>query len=79
MSLEVSPELANDTEGTLHEARRLWKTVARPNVMIKVPATPAGIPAIRALISEAVNVNVTLLFSPDACVEAVAHALHRRH
>jgi transaldolase/glucose-6-phosphate isomerase len=73
VSLEVSPELANDTEGTLHEARRLWKTVARPNVMIKVPATPAGIPAIRALISEAVNVNVTLLFSPDA-YEAVAHA-----
>ncbi len=73
VSLEVSPELANDTEGTLHEARRLWKTVARPNVMIKVPATPAGIPAIRTLISEAVNVNVTLLFSPDA-YEAVAHA-----
>jgi transaldolase/glucose-6-phosphate isomerase len=73
VSLEVSPELANDTEGTLHEARRLWKTVARPNVMIKVPATPAGIPAIRTLISEAVNVNVTLLFSPDA-YESVAHA-----
>ena len=73
VSLEVSPELANDTDGTLHEARRLWKTVARPNVMIKVPATPAGIPAIRTLISEGVNVNVTLLFAPEA-YEAVALA-----
>jgi transaldolase / glucose-6-phosphate isomerase len=73
VSLEVSPELANDTGGTLHEARRLWKAVARPNVMIKVPATPAGIPAISTLITEGVNVNVTLLFSPDA-YEAVALA-----
>jgi len=73
VSLEVSPELANDTNGTLAEARQLWKTVARPNVMIKVPATPAGLPAIRALISEGINVNVTLLFARDA-YEAVAHA-----
>src|SRR6266851_137322 len=73
VSLEVSPELANDTQGTLHEARRLWKTVARPNVMIKVPATPAGIPAIRTLIADGVNVNVTLLFAPEA-YEAVALA-----
>lgn len=63
ISLEVSPELANDTAGTLIEARRLFKTLARPNVMIKVPATPAGIPAIEALTSEGINVNVTLIFS----------------
>jgi len=63
VSLEVSPQLANDTQGTLEEARRLWKRVGRPNVMIKVPATPAGIPAIEQLISEGINVNVTLLFA----------------
>jgi transaldolase/glucose-6-phosphate isomerase len=73
VSLEVSPDLANDTEGTLQEARRLWKAVDRPNVMIKVPATPAGIPAIQTLISEGVNVNVTLLFARDA-YETVAQA-----
>jgi transaldolase/glucose-6-phosphate isomerase len=73
VSLEVSPDLANDTEGTLVEARHLWKAVARPNVMIKVPATPAGLPAIRTLIGEGINVNVTLLFARDA-YEAVAVA-----
>jgi transaldolase/glucose-6-phosphate isomerase len=73
VSLEVSPDLANDTNGTLSEARQLWTTVARPNVMIKVPATTAGLPAIRTLISEGINVNVTLLFARDA-YEAVAHA-----
>ena len=73
MSLEVSPDLAHDTAGTLAEARRLWKAVSRPNVMIKVPATPAGLPAIRTLISEGINVNVTLLFARDA-YEAVAEA-----
>ena len=73
VSLEVSPDLANDTNGTLAEARELWKTVARPNVMIKVPATPAGLPAIRTLIREGINVNVTLLFAREA-YEAVAHA-----
>jgi len=73
ISLEVSPYLANDTTGTLDEARRLWKTVSRPNVMIKVPATPAGVPAIRTLISEGINVNVTLLFSM-AAYESVADA-----
>ena len=73
VSLEVSPDLANDTEGTLKEARHLWKRVARPNVMIKVPATPAGLPAIKALIAEGINVNVTLLFSRGA-YEKVAHA-----
>ena len=73
VSLEVSPKLAHDTEGTLEEARRLWKTVGRANVMIKVPATPAGIPAIRQLISEGINVNVTLLFAQSA-YEQVAEA-----
>ncbi|MGZ4822217.1 MAG: bifunctional transaldolase/phosoglucose isomerase [Terriglobales bacterium] len=73
VSLEVSPTLAHDTEGTLDEARRLWKTVDRPNVMIKVPATREGIPAVRQLISEAINVNVTLLFAQSA-YEQVAEA-----
>jgi len=73
VSLEVSPSLARDTEGTLEEARRLWKTVDRPNLMVKVPATPEGIPAIRTLIGEGINVNVTLLFA-QAAYEQVAEA-----
>ena len=73
VSLEVSPKLAHDTAGTLEEARRLWSEVARANLMIKVPATPAGVPAIRALIADGVHVNVTLLFSVDAYL-AVADA-----
>ena len=68
-SIEVSPLLANDTEGTVAEAQRLHATLQRPNVMIKVPATPAGIPAIRQLISDGINVNVTLIFSLDAYAE----------
>lgn len=62
VSYEVSPHLAHDTDRTIEEARRLWKTLDRPNVFIKVPATLEGLPAIRRLISEAINVNVTLLF-----------------
>ncbi|QVL31849.1 transaldolase [Telmatocola sphagniphila] len=62
VSLEVAPTLANDTAGTLAEARRLWKMVGRPNLMIKVPATNEGIPAFKQLISEGININVTLLF-----------------
>ncbi len=73
VSLEVSPRLAEDTEGTIQEARRLWKEVDRPNLLIKVPATPAGIPAIEALLAEGINVNVTLMFSLDH-YEAVARA-----
>ncbi|HKM48203.1 MAG TPA: bifunctional transaldolase/phosoglucose isomerase [Terriglobales bacterium] len=76
VSLEVAPTLAHDTEGTLDEARRLWKSVGRPNLMVKVPATPEGIPAIRQLISEGVNVNVTLLFAQSA-YEQVAEAFIR--
>ncbi len=73
VSLEVSPALAQDTAGTTAEARRLFAALGRPNVMIKVPATPAGIPAIHQLISEGINVNVTLIFSL-ATYEAVAEA-----
>ncbi|MFQ5993412.1 MAG: transaldolase, partial [Nitrospiraceae bacterium] len=73
VSLEVSPFLAHETQGTLEEARRLWRAVGRDNLMIKVPATPEGIPAVEQLISEGVNVNVTLLFSQDV-YERVAKA-----
>jgi len=62
VSLEVNPHLAHDTNGTLQEARRLWNALDRPNVFIKVPATLEGLPAIQQLISEGINVNVTLLF-----------------
>ena len=73
VSLEVSPHLAHNTEQTIAEARRLHKLVARENVMIKVPGTPEGVPAIRQLISEGININVTLLFARKM-YEAVAHA-----
>lgn len=73
VSLEVSPHLAHDTEGTINEARRLRSEVNRPNILIKVPATPEGIPAIETLIGEGVNVNITLMFSM-AHYEAVARA-----
>ena len=73
VSLEVSPALAFETTATVGEAQRLWREVARPNLMIKVPGTTAGAPAIRQLISEGVNVNVTLLFGIDAYL-AVAEA-----
>jgi transaldolase / glucose-6-phosphate isomerase len=73
VSLEVSPLLANDTQGTIDEARRLWKSVNRPNVMIKVPATPEGIPAIRQLLEDGININITLLFAQSA-YEQVAEA-----
>lgn len=63
VSLEVNPHLAHDTEGTIKEARRLWAALNRPNVLIKVPATKEGLPAIQQLISEGINVNVTLLFA----------------
>ncbi|HXQ45991.1 MAG TPA: bifunctional transaldolase/phosoglucose isomerase [Caulobacteraceae bacterium] len=72
-SIEVSPYLAMDTEASVVEARRLWQAVSRPNLMIKIPGTKAGVPAIRQLIGEAINVNVTLLFGLDAYL-AVAEA-----
>ena len=65
-SLEVSPHLAHDTEGTVAEARRLFAALDRPNVMVKVPGTPEGIPAVRRLIGEGININTTLIFSLDA-------------
>ena len=73
VGLEVSPHLAHDTNGTIAEARRLWAAVDRPNAMIKVPATKAGLPAIQRLVSEGLNINVTLLFGLDR-YEAVAEA-----
>jgi len=72
VSLEVSPYLAHDTSGTIDEARRLWKSVARANVMIKVPGTAEGIPAIRQLLGEGINVNVTLLFAQGVYKEVAA-------
>jgi len=69
VSLEVSPFLARETEGTLKEARRLWKAVGRENLMVKVPGTAEGIPAFRQLISEGININVTLLFAQEVYVE----------
>jgi transaldolase len=71
VSIEVSPGVANDTAGTMAEARRLWKTVGRPNVMVKVPGTDAGAVAVRQLIAEGVNVNITLLFSLDAYARVI--------
>jgi len=78
ISLECSPYLANDTEATVAEALRLWAAVKRPNLMVKVPATPAGIPAIRKLIGRGLNINITLLFSVtvyDQVVEAYISGL----
>lgn len=81
ISLEVSPTLAHDTQGTIEEARRLHATVSRKNLMVKVPATPEGVPAIQQLIADGININVTLIFSLDN-YEAVARAylagLHMR-
>ncbi len=71
VSIEVSPTLARDTEATVAEARELWRRLERPNIMIKVPGTVEGIPAIRQLLAEGINVNVTLLFSVGRYVEAL--------
>lgn len=83
VSLEANPLLADDTEGTIAEVRRLFAAVDRPNVMFKVPATPAGIPAIRTLIGEGINVNVTLMFSlahydavAEAYIAGIEHLVH---
>ena len=66
VSIEVSPGVSHDTNASIAEARRLWATVGRPNVMVKIPGTPEGARAVRALIADGVNVNITLLFSIDA-------------
>ena len=73
VSLEVSPYLAHKTKETIEEARRLWKAVGRENVMIKIPGTAAGLPAIQQCISEGININITLLFAKDV-YEKVAEA-----
>lgn len=81
VSLEVSPELAYDTNATIEEARRLFNKVGRKNIMIKIPATQEGIPAIEQMICEGVNINVTLIFSPKVyqqVVEAYLNGLERR-
>lgn len=81
VSLEVSPHLAHDTAETIAEARRLWAAVGRPNIFIKVPATQEGIPAIRQLLSEGININITLLFGLDRyrqVAEAYLAALEER-
>lgn len=82
VSLEVSPDLAHDTQGTIAEAKSLHARLNRPNVMIKVPATKAGVPAVEELIAAGININVTLLFSVDRYVEvgkAYINGLNRRH
>jgi len=75
-SIEVTPTLAHDTKGTVVEAHRLWKKLSVPNVMVKIPGTVEGVPAIEQCVSEGVNINITLLFSQDAYV-AVAEAYIR--
>ena len=81
VSLEVAPRLARDTEGTLEQARMYWRRVDRPNVMIKIPGTDEGVPAIEQAVYEGINVNVTLLFSVEAyrrVAEAFIRGLERR-
>jgi transaldolase/glucose-6-phosphate isomerase len=81
VSLEVNPRLAHDTAGTIDEARRLWREVGRPNAMVKVPATPAGLPAIQTLVAEGLCINVTLIFSlarHEQVMEAYLSGLERR-
>src|SRR5215831_16646558 len=71
VSIEVSPEIAGDTSKTIADARDLHRRVARPNVMVKIPATPAGLPAIQAMIAEGANINVTLIFAVERYVKVV--------
>lgn len=81
ISIEVSPDLAHDTTATIEEARRLWSALARPNIMIKVPATPEGIPAIATLIEDGININVTMIFALDnyrEVADAYLSGLERR-
>src|SRR6266852_2994828 len=81
ISIEVSPTLANDTQGTIAEAKRLFGRLQRPNVMVKIPATPAGIPAIEESLFNGININITLLFSNDVyaqVMEAYLRGLERR-
>jgi transaldolase len=82
VSLEVSPDLAHDTQGTIKEAARFWNIVDRPNLMIKIPATPEGIPAVYETLRSGINVNITLIFSLDsyrAVTDAFLRALEERN
>ena len=82
VSLEVSPDLAHDSEATLDEARRFWKLVDRPNLMIKIPATPEGIPVVRQTLTEGMNINITLIFSIEdyrKVADAYISALEERN
>jgi transaldolase len=82
VSIEVDPRMANDTEATVAEARALWWAVDRPNLFIKIPATPAGLPAISQCLAEGISVNVTLIFSLDryrAVMDAFVDGLERAH
>jgi transaldolase len=82
VSLEVSPDLAHDTEATLSEVRRFWKLVNRPNLLIKIPGTPEGLPAIRQALTEGININITLIFSIETyrqVVDAYLSALEDRN
>jgi transaldolase/glucose-6-phosphate isomerase len=82
VSIEVAPDLARDTDGTLASARHYWQAVNRPNVMVKIPGTPEGVPAIEQAIYEGININVTLLFAVSAyadIAEAYIRGLERRH
>ncbi|MFL5703202.1 MAG: transaldolase [Ktedonobacteraceae bacterium] len=81
VSIEVSPYLADDTAGTLAEVRRFWHTIDRPNLMVKIPSTPAGVPAIRQALAEGININITLIFALEnyrQVVEAYLGALEER-
>ncbi|MGH9365664.1 MAG: transaldolase [Thermoanaerobaculia bacterium] len=81
VSIEVGPHLANDTQGSIAEAKRLWKECDRPNAMVKIPGTAAGIPAIRACLADGININITLLFSVERyrqVMEAYLSAMEER-
>jgi transaldolase len=81
VSIEVSPYLAHDTQATLVEVRRFWQTIDRPNLMVKIPSTPAGVPAIRQALAEGININITLIFSIEnygQVAEAYLSALEER-
>ena len=81
ISVEVSPDLAWDTQGSIDEARRLWRAIDRPNLMVKIPGTTEGLPAIRDCLAEGININITLLFSVDRyheVMDAWFEAMERR-
>ncbi len=82
VSLEVSPDLAHNTEGTISEVRRFWKLVDRPNLLVKIPATPEGLPAIQQALTEGININITLIFAIDfyhKVTDAYLSALENRN